>query len=104
MRYKRVVIGMSMAILAGLGSSAALGDPLAFNLQLGGPGYAVGFSNIPQYSFWAPPPAYVTYYDQPLYAQYMMWYYYPQEYYQYYVAPPPPPPPGAPLPPPPPPG
>lgn len=92
---------LSLLLVSSLGWVAvAHADPLNFSLDLGGPGYTIGFSNYPQYSFWAPPPVYEEYYPQPLYAQYLMWYYYPQYYYEYYPAPPPPPPPGAPPPPP----
>jgi hypothetical protein len=99
-RKHRILIAtmLSTGFLVG---TAAQADPLDFSLNLGGPGYSVGFSNYPQYYYLAPPQPYVSWYSPPLYAQYELWYYYPQVYYEYYPAPPPPPPPGAPPPPPP---
>jgi hypothetical protein len=41
--------GLGVGLLAHAGS-------LDFGLNLGGPGYAIGFSNYPQYTLWAPPP------------------------------------------------
>ena len=80
---------LSTGLLTAAGAQA---DPLDFSLNLGGPGYSVGFSNYPQYYYLAPPQPYVSWYSPPLYAQYELWYYYPQIYYEYYPAPPPPPP------------
>ncbi|MGC8467244.1 MAG: translation initiation factor IF-2 [Acidithiobacillus sp.] len=91
----------AIAILGSAGIGPVLAD-VQLQLNLGGPGYPIGFSNFPQYAYLVPPPTYVRYYPAPLYAQYVIWQYYPQLYYRYYAAPPPPPPYGAPPPPPPP--
>ncbi|MGK9450141.1 translation initiation factor IF-2 [Acidithiobacillus caldus] len=88
----------ALAVMVSAGVAPASAD-VQLQLNLGGPGYSLGFSNFPQYVYLAPPPGYAVYYPAPLYAQYVIWQYYPQLYYRYYAAPPPPPPYGAPPPP-----
>ncbi len=104
MKSRKTKSWVAVLTVCALGASMPAWAQLDFSLHLGGPGYNIGFSNIPQYAYLVPPRSYLIYYPAPLYSQYVLWQYYPQIYYEYYSAPPPPPPLGAPPPPPPPPG
>lgn len=57
----------ALAVLAAAGVPPASAE-VQLQLNLGGPGYSLGFSNFPQYVYLAPPPGYAVYYPAPLYA------------------------------------